>query len=150
MRYMTQSRRPNRTILVFIFILIWCLGMDLQADTQPSLTPISTTDITNTVTGDDKNIQTALHILDYVSVDYPGVIHNGKVVNKEEYNEQLEFAQQLTAIVKLFPAGADANTKAQIIQQANALNDAIKKQSSPEQVTDLCAALSTHLIDVTM
>ena len=44
-----------------------------------------------------------LHILDYMAVDYPGVIKNGQVVNTAEFGEQQEFARQVTLLMERLP-----------------------------------------------
>jgi high-affinity iron transporter len=41
--------------------------------------------------------QRAIHLLDYVAVDYAGAVRDGAVVSETEYAEQLEFASQLRA-----------------------------------------------------
>lgn len=42
----------------------------------------------------DNTTQTIVHMLDYVSVDYPEFVKDGKVLDESEYKEQLEFATQ--------------------------------------------------------
>jgi high-affinity iron transporter len=51
--------------------------------------------------------QTILHLLDYMSVDYPSTVERGRVVNPDEYAEQVEFASQLPAAIKELPARAE-------------------------------------------
>ena len=71
------------------------------------------------------DLQTLLHILDYVAVDYPGVIENGQIVNPAEYREQKEFASQMTVLAARLPASEEqlalqskAATLAETIGQA--------------------------------
>ncbi len=45
-----------------------------------------------------------LHMLDYIGVDYPATVADGKVVNQSEYREQAEFAAQLVQMVEALPA----------------------------------------------
>jgi high-affinity iron transporter len=40
-----------------------------------------------------------LHMLDYVAVDYPGAVKDGRVVAEDEYKEQLEFVTQARALI---------------------------------------------------
>jgi high-affinity iron transporter len=42
-------------------------------------------------------VHVALHMLDYVAVDYPGAVADGKVLDQGEYDEQLEFVTQVRA-----------------------------------------------------
>lgn len=53
-------------------------------------------------TTEDK-AQTVVHMLDYVSVDYPEFVKDGKVLNEEEYREQREFATQAIALLEQLP-----------------------------------------------
>ena len=47
-----------------------------------------------------ESAQTALHMLDYVGVDYSGSVKDGKVLNAQEYKEQLEFVEQVVTLIK--------------------------------------------------
>jgi hypothetical protein len=50
--------------------------------------------------------QTILHLLDYVGVDYPEAVADGKVKDADEYKEMLEFtAQAVTQLKALQEAG---------------------------------------------
>ena len=44
--------------------------------------------------------QTILHMLDYVAVDYPEFVRDGKVLDQSEYDEQLEFVTQVRALLE--------------------------------------------------
>jgi len=52
---------------------------------------------------DDDQARTVVHMLDYVSVDYPEFVQNGLVLDSAEYDEQLEFAQQVLTILDQLP-----------------------------------------------
>ncbi len=58
---------------------------------------------------DNTSIQTVIHLLSYVSMDYPQAVENGKVLNEQEYNEQKEFSAQAYQITKegVFLKGKD-------------------------------------------
>ncbi len=45
-----------------------------------------------------------LHLLDYISVEYPRFVKAGKVINAAEYAEQVEFSAQVADSVRSFPA----------------------------------------------
>jgi high-affinity iron transporter len=51
----------------------------------------------------EEKAQTAIHMLDYVGVDYPEVVQDGKVLNAAEYEEQREFATQAIALLEQLP-----------------------------------------------
>lgn len=48
--------------------------------------------------------QMVLHLLDYISVEYPRFVKAGKVINAAEYAEQVEFSAQVADSVRSFPA----------------------------------------------
>lgn len=48
--------------------------------------------------------QAILHLLDYVAVEYPGVVRNGKVLDAGEYAEQVEFSGNAATLVAQLPA----------------------------------------------
>ena len=48
--------------------------------------------------------QTVIHMLDYVSVDYPEFVRDGKVLDEAEYLEQKEFAGQSLQLIAQLPA----------------------------------------------
>jgi hypothetical protein len=52
----------------------------------------------------DNSAQTIVHMLDYVSVDYPEFVQDGKVLDEAEYKEQLEFATQAAVLLAKLPA----------------------------------------------
>ena len=43
----------------------------------------------------DSTTQTLVHLLDYIGVDYPQFVKDGKVIDESEYKEQQEFAGQV-------------------------------------------------------
>ncbi len=49
--------------------------------------------------------QLILHLLDYVAVDYPQCVQDGTVLDQSEYDEQVEFSQQVRALLHQLPAG---------------------------------------------
>jgi high-affinity iron transporter len=52
----------------------------------------------------DEKAQTVVHMLDYIRVDYPEFVQDGKVVNVEEHAEQREFASQAVSLLGNLPA----------------------------------------------
>ena len=47
--------------------------------------------------------QLILHLLDYVAVDYPQFVQDGTVLDQSEYDEQIEFAQQVRTLLDQLP-----------------------------------------------
>lgn len=52
---------------------------------------------------EDKSPRFLVHILDYLAIDYPGAVQNGKVIEAAEYAEQLEFANEAVRLVSELP-----------------------------------------------
>ena len=44
-----------------------------------------------------------LHMLDYLGVDYPEAVKDGKVADQGEYDEQVEFAASVSALIRELP-----------------------------------------------
>jgi len=89
-------------------------------------------------------VQPILHILDYVAVDYPGVFHNGKIENKQEYAEQKEFAGRLVTLSTQLP---ESTQKAALVKMAKRIQRAIAQQTPAAQVAKLCGEMTTQLIN---
>src|SRR5690606_17194229 len=43
----------------------------------------------------DGDIQSVIHLLDYLSKDYPAAVVDGEVIDEAEYEEMLEFSQKI-------------------------------------------------------
>lgn len=84
-----------------------------------------------------------VHSLDYVSVDYPGVIENGKVINEGEYAEQLEIAQHALTLIQTLPGNPQ---KLVLIKQAQKLQQSVQELKSANEVTSLCRETIAMLI----
>ena len=50
-----------------------------------------------------EQVQVILHLLDYVAVDYPQFVQDGTVLDQSEYDEQIEFAQQVRTLLDQLP-----------------------------------------------
>ena len=57
--------------------------------------------------GTDEKAQSVIHMLDYVSVDYPGAVKDGKVADDAEYQEQREFVTRALALIAQLPANPE-------------------------------------------
>jgi high-affinity iron transporter len=87
--------------------------------------------------------QTILHLLDYVSVEYPQFVQEGKVTNQGEYAEQVEFAAQIRDMVAALPPNAKRDTYA---RQAGQLLALIQAKADGAKVTRLASELQHGLI----
>ncbi len=91
----------------------------------------------------DRGPQTILHLLDYVSVEYPQFVQAGKVVNPGEYAEQVEFAGQIREMVAALPADP---RREMFVHQAEQLLTLINTKGDGAQVAVLSRGLQHDLI----
>ncbi len=91
----------------------------------------------------DEKAQTVVHLLDYVGVDYPEFVRDGKVLDESEYQEQKEFATQSVAILQELP---DAPQKAAVIAKARELLARVQAKAPGPQVSALAADVRADVI----
>lgn len=92
---------------------------------------------------DADKAQTVVHMLDYIGVDYPGSVKDGKVQDASEYAEQREFAGQvLNMLDQLPPVG----NKKELIAQARSLLGRIEAKAPGTEVTGAARGLATQVI----
>lgn len=82
----------------------------------------------------------ALHMLDYIGVDYGGAVVDGAIVSEGEYREQQEFAAEVTRT--LVNLGVDAS----IAQQATELQRRIDARAPGAQIQAATRQLSQTLL----
>ena len=125
----THRRRPSsfRTA----WLLAWCVL--IGAFGAPVLGATAVAD----------NAQTIVHMLDYISVDYPQFVRQGKVVDEGEYAEQLEFATQSLALLQQLPARPEQPA---LLDKARALRGAIAAKADGSAVTAAANALRWDII----
>ncbi|MGD9952847.1 MAG: cytochrome c/FTR1 family iron permease [Burkholderiales bacterium] len=82
-----------------------------------------------------QDAQTILHLLDYIGVDYPGAVDNGKVRNTDEYAEMQEFTAQVTTRLRELPRSEA------LVRDAQALAQLVAYKAPPPAV----AASSSNL-----
>lgn len=93
--------------------------------------------------GSDDKAQTVIHMLDYVSVDYPGTVREGAVQDAGEYQEQREFATQVLALLEQMPAVAGREG---LLQKARELIGRIDAKAHGAEVSTAARALATEVI----
>tara|TARA_R110002073_G_scaffold67393_2_gene167963 strand:+ start:15981 stop:16604 length:624 start_codon:yes stop_codon:yes gene_type:complete len=86
---------------------------------------------------------TAWRLLDYIAVDYPGAVSDGAVINRDEYDEMLEFSQSASERIAGLPA---TGAKADLVWLANQLQRAIADRASAEVVGAHARALGREVL----
>lgn len=89
------------------------------------------------------DVETAWRLLDYIAVDYREAVHDGQVVNPEEYTEMLEFAKSAKERIDEL---SDSPKKVSLQKDALALQQAIEQKVSPHEVAKMSRGLAANLI----
>jgi high-affinity iron transporter len=84
-----------------------------------------------------------LHLLDYVAVDYPECVQDGAVLDQAEYDEQLEFSQQVRTMLDQLPAHPDQSN---LLRQAEQLISRIQDKRPGLEVSALAQRLRWDII----
>ncbi|MGC4097082.1 MAG: cytochrome c/FTR1 family iron permease [Nitrospira sp.] len=92
---------------------------------------------------DDENAQTIVHMLDYIGVDYPQFVQDGKVINAEEYAEQREFALQAVTLLEKLPSTIEQPA---LVQQARGLLTRIEAKATGSEISTLADQLRVGVI----
>lgn len=87
--------------------------------------------------------QTALHMLDYIGVDYPEFVQGGQALNEEEYQEQLEFAREVLRIAERLPV---TTQRSGIEEQAHQLLALIEEKGPGDRVSMVANQLRWDII----
>jgi high-affinity iron transporter len=87
--------------------------------------------------------ETIWRLLDYVAVDYPGAVENGKIISAAEYAEMVEFSETASAQIATLPATA---AKPGLVKEAAALKAAIGAKRPPSEVAGLAKGLAGDLL----
>jgi len=88
--------------------------------------------------------QTVVHLLDYVAVDYPEFVQDGKVVDEAEYQEQREFAGRAVELLQQLPAPGQAA----VVGQARTLLQRIEAKAPGAEVAALANGVRSDVIRV--
>ncbi len=87
--------------------------------------------------------ETVWRLLDYVAVDYPGAVRDGRIISAAEYAEMSEFSETVVTQMATLPP---TKGKPGLLKQAEALKLAIAAKRSPTEVAGLARGLATDLL----
>lgn len=91
-----------------------------------------------------QDAQIILHLLDYIGVDYPEAVENGRVKNADEYQEMQEFAAQVAARIAALPENASGE---HLSREAEALKRLIHQKVPSGQIAAASAQLRRALVE---
>lgn len=86
-----------------------------------------------------------LHMLDYLGVDYPGAVQDGKILDHGEYDEQIEFATSVRTLIGALPARPE---RAALEATAAGLLHAIQNKRPAGEVAAIAGDLRRRIIDL--
>lgn len=91
----------------------------------------------------DNAAQTVVHLLDYITVDYPQFVKDGKVLDDAEYKEQREFSSQVVALLGRLPEVAQ---RGDLLERAASVEARIAAKAPGTEVAALAADLRWKVI----
>ena len=92
---------------------------------------------------DGAAVQTTWRLLDYIAVDYPGAVQDGRIVSQLEYDEMREFSASVSERVTALP---ERPQRAGLAQGARELQAAIGRRVAPVEVERQARALADRLL----
>ena len=87
--------------------------------------------------------QTVLHLLDYVGVDYPEAVENGRVKNEDEFKEMVEFTTQAVSLLKSLPANPQ---QAALVAEAEKLAGMVNNKAPTSEIAATAGTLRWAVI----
>ena len=88
-------------------------------------------------------VQTTWRLLDYVAVDYPGAVRNGRVVSDSEFAEMREFTATAEKQLRTLPQSA---SRPALLAQAEALHSKVAAKAAPPVIAGLARQLGADLL----
>jgi high-affinity iron transporter len=88
-------------------------------------------------------VQTTWRLLDYVAVDYPEAVGEGRIVNQAEYDEMTEFSSSIRERIGALPNHA---AKPALVSQSDALRQAIAAKVPAERIAESARRLGRELL----
>jgi len=96
---------------------------------------------------DSKNLETIIHLLGYISRDYPNGVQDGKIINEQEYEEMLEFSQKVLQLTE--KSAVLLKDSPNLISEIRMLIDLIDKKGSESAVNIAAVQIKDEIIQVT-
>ncbi|HJR82660.1 MAG TPA: c-type cytochrome, partial [Sphingomicrobium sp.] len=90
-----------------------------------------------------EEVQTSWRLLDYIAVDYPEAVRDGKVVNAAEYQEMNEFSASVVDRLAALPANPE---RAGLQRDAKALQQAIESKADQSDIAARARSLGSALL----
>lgn len=105
--------------------------------------------LSKTFAQEDRAIaETVVHLLSYVSMDYPEAVENGEIVDQEEFEEQQEFTGEAYALTKesAFLSGKE---KENILSQIEDLIKSVDNKKPASEISQRSNLITSEIIKLT-
>jgi high-affinity iron transporter len=87
--------------------------------------------------------QTVVHLLDYIGVDYPQFVRDGKVLDEAEYKEQQEFSRQVRELIASAP---ETPARSELLKAADQLAERIGAKAPGAEIAQRAQTLRGQVI----
>jgi high-affinity iron transporter len=87
--------------------------------------------------------ETAWRLLDYIAVDYPGAVSDGRVISEAEYAEMREFSTSVRSRIAALPAH---EAQSRLLAGSSVLISAVETRAAPETVARQARSLAEDLL----
>lgn len=94
----------------------------------------------------NKDLRTLVNLLDYIGKDYAHAIKKGQVINKNEYVEMTEFAQQISGLFKKLNKQIDRLEFAELKTSIEDLQQAIGQKADVQKISALTGHMRQKLL----
>ncbi|MGH8501483.1 MAG: FTR1 family protein [Gammaproteobacteria bacterium] len=91
----------------------------------------------------DASLQNLIQMLDYVGVDYPEAVADGKVVNAAEYQEMQDFAAGIAAQTTQLPASP---VRSRLRARADELARLIESRAPAREISDITSSMRSMVM----
>ena len=117
------------SLLMRVRLLVWLLALSLAAPAAAQ---------------QGGGAEVGWRLLDYIAVDYPEAVQDGRVVNQLEYDEMREFSASVLERIGALP---DRPAKASLIAGTKRLQQAIAAKAPPPEIARMARGLAGDLLN---
>lgn len=122
----TSRPHPSRTLWLALLCLLAALLPSVARAQAP-----------------DAAVQTTWRLLDYVAVDYPGAVQDGRIVSQLEYDEMVEFSASVSERLAVLPAHPQREA---LVAGGGELQQLVARRADPADVERSARGLAAGLL----
>lgn len=97
----------------------------------------------------NKDIQTSIHLLDYISRDYTAAVSGGKIINDFEYKEMLEFSSTVQRLAKTYLTSQPEKVRNPVFDKLEKLKSSITNKAPHDEIIAATKYIKSHIIEAT-